>query len=109
MLEGQKEEQLMAGVVLQAYTGQVQFPFSEEPINQVSERENKQVRVFGYWGMLCKYFKCCFFFLILYPFQAHHLGTIIYVALPGSSLTNDIQIDWAPLVEMCQKLALRLP
>ena len=105
MPEGQKEEQLMAGVVIQAYSGQVLFPFSEEPINQALERENKQVRVFGYWGLSCKYSKCCFF-LILYLFQAHHLGTIIYMALP---LTNDVQIDWAPLVEMCQKLALRLP
>ena len=45
----------------------------------------------------------------LSPFQGYHLGTIVYVTLPGSSLRNDTLLDWDPLVEMCQEQTFRLP
>lgn len=63
--------------------------------------------VFRCWGCFANILSAALF--ILYPFQGYHLSTIIYVTLPDSSLRNDTLLDWAPLVEMCQKQTFRLP
>lgn len=95
MLEGQKEEQLMAGVVLWGLHW-ASAVFSEEPQNQVSERENKQVRCLGIGGCFANILSAVFFFNSLSfpgtsPWYYHLCG------FTSSLLTNDIQIDWAPL------------